>query len=306
VRGSTTAWRRAAIAGVALVLAGCAAPGAGAGPAPGGPPAGTTTAGPTAGTGAPVLQVRRFGGLLPPAYGLAAVPAITVWADGRVIGEGPEPAIGPGPALPNLLERRIPSAQVRDMVDRAVAAGATGHADLGRPGIADATTTRIAVTTPRGTAVRDVYALQEGVPAPGSPGPSGLTPEQGAARARLAAFVDRLTSGDQTPGAGPLAGEWRPHAADRVAAVAGPRVADPRLRGAEARPWPGPALPGTPVGTTGADCVLASGPQARAVLDAARTASAGTPWTTADGREWQVLLRPLLPSESGCADLAVG
>jgi NAD(P)-dependent dehydrogenase (short-subunit alcohol dehydrogenase family) len=43
--------------------------------------------------------------------------------------------------------------------------------------------------------------------------------------------------------------------------------------------------------------------QARAVLDAAGAASAVTPWTTPDGGRWSIALRPLLPDESGCADL---
>jgi hypothetical protein len=49
-------------------------------------------------------------------------------------------------------------------------------------------------------------------------------------------------------------------------------------------------------------CVVATGDQARAVLAAAGTADATTPWVTPDGR-WSVLLRPLLPDETSCADL---
>jgi hypothetical protein len=49
--------------------------------------------------------------------------------------------------------------------------------------------------------------------------------------------------------------------------------------------------------------VTATGDQARALLDAARAGNAATPWTTADGTRWSVLFRPLLPDETGCADL---
>jgi hypothetical protein len=41
----------------------------------------------------------------------------------------------------------------------------------------------------------------------------------------------------------------------------------------------------------------------RAVLDAAARATASTPWVTADGTRWSVTFRPLLPDETGCADL---
>jgi hypothetical protein len=50
-------------------------------------------------------------------------------------------------------------------------------------------------------------------------------------------------------------------------------------------------------------CVSATGDQARALLDAAGSANSATPWVTADGTRWSVTFRPLLPDESGCADL---
>ncbi|HET9140343.1 hypothetical protein, partial [Actinophytocola sp.] len=68
--------------------------------------------------------------------------------------------------------------------------------------------------------------------------------------------------------------------------------------------WPGPALPGESIGPeTG--CVVATGDQARAVMAAARDASAATPWRSG-GKTWTVALRPLLPDETGCADLTRG
>jgi hypothetical protein len=49
-------------------------------------------------------------------------------------------------------------------------------------------------------------------------------------------------------------------------------------------------------------CVVATGEQADAVLQAAAGASAATPWTW-DGQRWSVAVRPLHPDESGCEDL---
>lgn len=70
-------------------------------------------------------------------------------------------------------------------------------------------------------------------------------------------------------------------------------------------PWPGPLLPGEPLEPRlGLSCVLATGEQAEAVLDAAGTADTLTPWVSEDGERWSVALRPLLPHEEGCADLA--
>lgn len=287
-------------AALCLALAGCAAPASH--PAPPGtaaPPTSTGTTAPPAGR--PALQVRVLGGFQPVGYDVARVPSLTVYADGLEIGEGPTPLTAPGPALPSLLERRIPPAQVRDLVARATAAGALERTDLGRPGVADASTVRITVATPDGTSVRDVYALYEGQPAPGEPPVSGPTPEQEAARARLRAFVDSVTTVDG-PGRGAHADDWRPFVADRVAAVARPWTGGaPRLPRDE-RPWPGAALPGAAL-APGAACALTTGAAAADVLTAARSANRTTRWTTTDGRAWQVLLRPLLPSETGCADL---
>ena len=67
--------------------------------------------------------------------------------------------------------------------------------------------------------------------------------------------------------------------------------------------WPGPALPGKPSGgLPDTTCVTATGDQAQALLTAAGSANAATPWVTGDGR-WSITFRPLLPDESGCADL---
>jgi hypothetical protein len=91
-----------------------------------------------------------------------------------------------------------------------------------------------------------------------------------------------------------------PHA---VAAVASP-WADPEddLAHPE-QPWPGPELPGEPVrAPLEVGCVVATGDQAAAVLAAAATASTATPWVSG-GARWFVQFRPLLPDETGCADL---
>jgi hypothetical protein len=49
-------------------------------------------------------------------------------------------------------------------------------------------------------------------------------------------------------------------------------------------------------------CVLVAGDAVRPVLDAARDANWATPWLSG-GYRWLVNVRPLLPDESGCADL---
>jgi hypothetical protein len=68
--------------------------------------------------------------------------------------------------------------------------------------------------------------------------------------------------------------------------------------------WPGPPLPGERLGRLpDVTCVVATGKQASAVITAAGNANVLTPWTSGDAT-WSVTFRPLLPDESGCADLA--
>jgi hypothetical protein len=238
-----------------------------------------------------VLRAELTGGFVSPGVIVGRLPMISVYADGRVITDGPVEAIYPAPALPNLQEARIDEAAVQDLVDRAVAAGVTATSDLGTPPIADAPSTRFTLVSASHTYVREAEALQET-----PPGAAGLTPDQESARAKLSDFLTALTGAAGT--------DTRPFRADAVAAVASPWV-DPQdgLQQPEVT-WPGPALPGEPTGgLADVGCVTATGDQARAVLDAAGRANAATPWVGADGRRWTVIVRPLLPDETGCADL---
>jgi hypothetical protein len=290
----------AAAACLLLLVSACAQRAGGATGAPTSP-----SADPPTRSDALVLRIQRIGGFLPVGMTEAALPVVSVYADGRVITEGPVAAIYPGPALPNVQVQRISTDGVRSLVDRALAAGVRETADLGRPGVADAATTRFTVVTASSTYVREVYALGEaGDTAPSDPAVSPqLTPDQQAARAKLLDLTRALGDLDGTLGAGSV-GASQPYQPRAVAAVVTPwypRASDPPQA---ARPWPGPELPGAQLGgQAGLTCVSASGEAASGLLDAARQANGLTPWTSADGTPWSVAFRPLLPDESACADL---
>src|SRR5690606_38594997 len=76
------------------------------------------------------------------------------------------------------------------------------------------------------------------------------------------------------------------------------------------RSAPGPALPGQPMpvialqGPYDLSCVDVTGADVPTVLEEAGVASDRTPWIWA-GVRYRVWLRPLLPEERGCRDLAV-
>jgi hypothetical protein len=293
----TAAW--SAAAGLLLLVSACATSAGGATPSP--------SATPPADPDRLALRIERVGGFLPVGVPEASLPMISVYGDGRVFSGGPVAAIWPGPALPNVQVRRIGTDDVRALVDRTLAAGVGDTADLGRPGVADAATTRFTVVTSSATSVREVYALTEGAsgtPPTGSGVSPQLTAEQQAARGKLLDLESALTDLDRTLGAGAV-GAAEPYAPRAVAAVVTPwhpRATDPPQ---PQRTWPGPDLPGEGLGgQAGVTCLSASGNAATALLDAARRANGLTPWTSTDGTPWAVAFRPLLPDESGCADLA--
>jgi hypothetical protein len=277
-----------------IVLSACA--GTTATPADGS--AGTGSSGPVAGE-APVLQVRQMGGFAPSSTRVTRLPTVSVYDDGRVMTQGPQLDIYPGPALPGLQVQRIDPAAVDTLIDKAVAAGVKSGADLGRPPVADAPTTRFTVVTKAGTQTVDVIALAEAVADQG-----GMTAAQKAGRAKLATLLNELTDLPATLGsAGAAAAE--PYVPTALAAVAHPFVAndDPALSGQPALPWPGPALPGQSLGAgLELGCVTVTGDQLARVLAAVRQANTATAWASG-GKQWSVTFRPLLPEETGCEDL---
>ncbi len=286
LRGSWTA----AVTVTLFLLTACARPG----DVPGGAgPSGHESSAP-ADADALVLRVEHIGGFVAPDQMVGRLPVVSVYTDGRVITQGPQILIYPGPALPNLLVQQLDPATVRGLIDKAVEAGVRSGADLGQPGVADAPTTRITVAAPGGTRTLDAVALTEA-----QADDPQLTVAQRAARAKLAAFVQELSDLSAAKGMP----EAQPYQPEAVAALARPytKPSDGLPKQPDPVAWPGPALPGeTLSGTTG--CVTASGSDAAKVLAAATAANAITPWTSG-GKQWSVVFRPLQPDETGCAAL---
>jgi hypothetical protein len=194
--------------------------------------------------------------------------------------------------MPNVQVLRIDPAEVTDLAERAVAAGVRSGADLGRPNVADAPTTRIDVVLDGRTHSVSVEALTEAQ----ADDPT-LTQPQRQARARLTKFVGELTELTIGPDAQP----YRPQT---LAALAQPYdKPDDGLAKSEPVAWPGPALPGEYLNpNVKIGCVVTTGATLDQVVAAARDANQNTPWTSG-GNRYSVTFRPLLPDERGCADL---
>ncbi|EFC85909.1 hypothetical protein [Parafrankia sp. EUN1f] len=259
------------------------------------------------------IRVDVLGGMVTVDMQAVRLPSVVVYQDGRVITRDPSPAGGPGPALPALQLRRISAADVQKLVDLAVAAGVGGDRDFGQPRITDSSTTRFTVRTADGVRTTSVYALSEYTPAMGG---SELTARQRSAREALEQLQDALTDlpttlgpravsepEPYTPAAVAAFVEPRPEGCPSAPSGGGPLAGCDPATGTGVPAWPGPSLPGEPFGSlTRTTCATVSGDQARELLAVARTAVSTTRWTS-DGRQWMVRFRPLLPDETGCADL---
>ncbi|MGV9979982.1 hypothetical protein ACWDUH_20125 [Micromonospora wenchangensis] len=241
----------------------------------------------------PVLRIDQTGGFVRPETNVTRLPSVSVYADGRVITQGPTVLSYPGPALPNVQVRTISKAEVAKLVEQARAAGVGSAVDVGTPKITDVTTTRFTIRETVGSEQLEVYALGEAT------GPeAGLTPAQQAAREKLRTFADKLTD--------PGSAATQPYQPTAIAAVAGPWVATPETAKQPRMEWPGPVLPGASLGE-GLDlgCVTVTGAAVQQLIATAGKANAATPWTSG-GKPWTVTLRPLLPDETDCASLTAG
>jgi hypothetical protein len=277
-----------------FLISACARAGTSAAGAPDASTRGSSSAYPQGGDDL-VLRVDSLGGFVPAEHIVGRLPEVSVYGDGRVITNGPVPAIYPGPALPNLQVQTISPEQVRDLVRQGVAAGVRNGADFGRPNVADAPSTRVTVVSDGVSQSVTVEALSEA-----QANDPRLTEAQRNARKTLAKYVTTLTSLPAAEG------------------MPSPVAYEPDLLGALARPWtepggepvkspekawPGPALPGPIMNqNTGTGCVMVTGSQKDQVLAAAAKATAVTPWTQ-DGQKWLITFRPMLPDEGGCAML---
>ena len=282
--------RWTAVAASLVLLAGCAPGSSTGGPVPSGAGASIAPAVTT-----PVLQIRHVGGFVGAAAEATRLPAVTVYADGRMFTPAPQIEIYPPPAMAALNVRQLSPGGADALVREAVAAGVHNGADFGRPQIADAPTTEVTAVTGAGTQRVDVMALTTSAGTQ-----SGLTPAQVAARAKLAAFVRTV---QESGSSGAVL--YRPRV---MAALVRPYtpVPDGAVSAPAAVRWPGPALPGVPLRAPATlTCVTVDGSVLASVLAAARTANALTPWLSGQ-RRWSIAFRPMLPHETGCGDLRGG
>jgi hypothetical protein len=285
-------------------------------PGTSGKPSAAPTQGPTSSPSAPaiehptgkdalVLRITIDGGFVPPNVTLTTLPVLSIYGDGRVIVQGPQLMIYPGPAMPNLQVRNITEEGLQKVLAAAVEAGLLGpdaHYDDGGM-IADAATTTFYLNAGGRLHTISAYALSEQENA----GPN-LSKEDAAARELLREFFNKVTDLPSLAGADELTAEqaYEPHAV-RLFISDQPPYVDESNPEQDAIEWPLEtplAEIGQPIGENnplGLDCALIEGADLDTLLPLLEKANPLTPWTS-EGKTYSLFVRPLLPDEAGCPE----
>jgi hypothetical protein len=247
----------------------------------------------------PVFQVTWDGGFVTPEMLLGRMPIVTVYADGRVISNGPVLAIYPGPLMPNLQERTLSPEGLQRLIDLAREKGLlkTVHYDF--PGVADASDTVLEIQLDGETYRVSAYALGDIGSDIAAPGLDQATID---GRAALRSFVDALTA---IP-AGDFVDEEHPLAFDGVRIYASKAVIVPNSELPGEQPavdWPLAELAtaGAKVDNAVLDvrCQVVEGEELAEVLPLLQDANSLQTFSS-EGELYSFIVVPLLPGETGC------
>lgn len=248
----------------------------------------------------PVFSVTWDGGFVAPGTILGRLPVIVVYPDGRVIVQGPQIAIYPGPLMPNLQERTLTPDALARLIELARDRDLlrTIHYDL--PGIADATDTILTINLDGATYRVSAYALAEAAFDLG-PG-SSVDDATSKGRAALRDFIDVLTG---LPASDHVDAE-HPYVAKSIRIYAGKAVLVsngdlPVDQPAVAWPLEDLATAGEVVDNRAiaVRCQVITGDDLVTVMPLLQGANSLTAFLSG-GEPYGLIVRPLLPGETGC------
>lgn len=249
-----------------------------------------------------VLRVEYRGGMIP-LFFLTSIPSFSLLGDGRVVVQGAQIELFPGPALPAVQVRQLTEAGVQAVLNAVAATGQFAASAEWRGAqnfVMDASDTVFTLNAD-GRAVKvTVYGL--GTVTPGQE-PPNFPPAERTVHEALNPLVEKLTTLESwLPVAAWAQTAWQPYVADSLRLLV--RNADgepPDGSGIEnqAVPWPAgedPATFGAPTALGEQRCGVVSGDEAAAWYAALANANQLTRWTSGDHR-YEVIVRPLLPDE---------
>ena len=247
-----------------------------------------------------VFRLAWDGGFVTPEAILGRLPVIVVYADGRVITQGPVIDIYPGPLMPNLQEQTLSAAALDRLIELARDKDLlkTVHYDF--PGIADAPDTVLELNVDGKDYRVSAYALGEAGNDSGAA--NGLDAASVDGRAALRSFIDALTA---IPAAD-FVDAAHSYAVTGLRIWAGKAVIvpDSELPGEQpAMDWPlsdlataGEAVENSPIGVR---CQVVKGDDLATVLPLFQSANSLSTFRS-DGELYSFIVRPLLPGETGC------
>lgn len=262
-------------------------------------PSGTAVvpAGYPTGRGDLVLRISTGGGFLPQEATFTEVPEFSLYGRGAVMYPGPQIALYPPPALPNILVRGLHPEAIGRILDGAEDAGLSGRdRSFQCNTVADASTTTFTLVKDGARHTTRAYALGECTS-------EDVSAADEKALAELRAFREGMSDLERYLPVGTV-GEEAPYRFEvlRVFVRLARPVEDEAAR-QEPRDWPlstplsefGETYPGV----EGTRCGIVGGVDLNRLEQALRDASTLTPWRSG-GEQYTLFLRPLLPDESAC------
>lgn len=222
---------------------------------------------------------------------LQRYPTVVLYSDGRLITQGPQIELYPGPALPNLVVTQLSQHGVDQVLQWAAEAGLTGEDQvLGRP-IPDAGLNVFTIVTADGTHTTSVADL------------SGSDPATAAVR-QFQDVMLNLRAWLAADIAGDIAGDDTPYHYDRLRMISWPAdansIPDPSL--STTRDWPLASLAtlGQPMNIgDGYRCVAITGDDLATLRPLLEESNELTLWKS-DDQLYQLILHPLLPDDEDC------
>lgn len=244
-----------------------------------------------------LLKVTSEGGFINPAAGIAALPTVAVYTDGRILSPGIVPAVYPGPLVMPLAVHDVGAAGAAAIVAAIQQAGLDKPATSG-PGVPGDSGTSVFTIVIDGATTTSRFAGGQ----PGQPG--GPVASGDAERAAAFALLDRLLDPTDTWGGPPTQESlYVPTGYLVFVAPSGP-PSDPQVSQSPAA-WPlstplgGFGSPATPDrGIAGLRQGAVVGQDAVTLGPVLTRATALTAFTSA-GAAYTLYVRPLLPDEAG-------
>lgn len=276
---------------LSLLLSACSQ-GSGGSPGPIAHPAGGDT----------VFRIEYAGGMIRDFF-LTGLPPFTMTGDGRVIVQGAQIDIFPGPALPAVNVRKLTEDGIQAVLAEVARTGLFGSSVEYRGAqnfVADAGDTVFILHADGKDVTVTIYGLGTLDPAGNYP---GIPQAELAAHRTLSRLYDELTNLDAQLPAGAWAdASWQPYVPEAMRLLVRNADADPPDDsgiGNQLLDWPGdsdPATFGDPASDGTARCGVVSGQEAKDWYTALTGANQLTLFTKGDHR-YQVTVRPLLPDE---------